>query len=186
MPKFEFSGEICLGFSHFGGGVYESYEGEVELTDGEVTQLVELMRKKESTKVADLDLEEIYPDIYRKLEDAYTEAACNAERLHWLDQSYDDVDGWKCDLDDVKCYLMDRNALGRGMDELEFSQLSDDEQEDTVMDSLRDYVNGLQAWERLYFYEEILGLSIGLVECYSRAGIPDAIKEMAFPGSTTD
>ena len=87
MPKFDIEVEISLGFSH-SGGVYNDGYGEVELTDEEVNQLVNLMKEKDTSDVEELDLKTVLPEIYQKLDEAYSTAANKAEEEHWLEDGY--------------------------------------------------------------------------------------------------
>ena len=71
--------------------------GEVELTGEEVQQLVNLIKENGGqTDVEALGLEEKYPDIYEKLDDAFRDAAYHAEYCHWVIEGYEN--GW-CDAD---------------------------------------------------------------------------------------
>ena len=87
MATYEFEVDICLGFSH-SGGVYNSGYGEVELSDEEVDQLVALMKGKDTSDVGEMDLEKELPEIYKKLDAAYRDAAYDAEEEHWLEEGY--------------------------------------------------------------------------------------------------
>ena len=87
MPKFDIEVEICLGYSHC-GGVYNDGCGEVELSDNEVEQLVTLMKEKGTSDIIELELEEKHPEIYKKLDEAYSSLAYKAEEEHWLDDGY--------------------------------------------------------------------------------------------------
>ncbi len=82
MPYFSVDPECVLGttldcirFPEINPNVF----GAVELTDEEVQQLVDLIRENDGeTDVEELELEEEYPEIYRKLDDAYRAVACEA------------------------------------------------------------------------------------------------------------
>ena len=84
---FEIECEVCLGMSHC-GAVYASSNGTIELSDAEVSKLVALIKEKGSSDIKELDLENIYPEIYEKLDDAYYRIAYKAEELHWLWYGY--------------------------------------------------------------------------------------------------
>jgi hypothetical protein len=84
---FEIEIEVCLGVSHC-GPVYSSGSGTVELSDDEVSKLVALIKEKGTSDIKELDLENTYPEIYEKLDDAYFNIAYEAEELHWLWYGY--------------------------------------------------------------------------------------------------
>lgn len=89
MPVFNIFIEKSLGFSH-SGEVCASGDGNVELTDIEVQELVDLIREKGvETDVEKLGLEERYPEIYKKLDEACGEIAHNAEYHHWIVEGYE-------------------------------------------------------------------------------------------------
>lgn len=92
MPTFSIDTESVLGISHSGEVTAEG-TGTVELTDGEVKQLIELIRENGGeSDVKELELQEKYPAIYSKLEDAFREAAWHAEYIHWVNEGYEN--GW--------------------------------------------------------------------------------------------
>ena len=84
---FEIECEVCLGMSHC-GAVYASSNGTIELSDAEVSKLVALIKEKGSSDIKELDLENTYPEIFEKLDDAYYRIAYEAEELHWLWYGY--------------------------------------------------------------------------------------------------
>lgn len=81
--KFEIECEQSLGWSH-SGEVTAKGKSFVELTDEEVTVLVNLIREKRTTDVEMLELREKHPALYDKLDKAYYKMAYKAEELHWL------------------------------------------------------------------------------------------------------
>ena len=83
MAKYEIEVDVCLGFGHC-GGVNADGKTEVELTDAEVNQLVELMRRKNTTDTEEMELEAELPEIYEKLHVASSELATKVEYDHWL------------------------------------------------------------------------------------------------------
>jgi hypothetical protein len=70
------------------GAVTVNGESAVELSDEEVDILVKLIQEKNSTDVGDLDLVTLHPDIYKKLDEAYSDMAYRAEEIHWLWEGY--------------------------------------------------------------------------------------------------
>ena len=70
MALYSIESEQCLGISH-SGAVTVNGESAVELSDEEVDILVKLIKEKGTTDVEELDLENLHPDIYKKLDEAY-------------------------------------------------------------------------------------------------------------------
>ena len=89
MATFEITTENCLGISH-SGGVYAEGNGTIELSDQEVAALVALIREKGTSDVNELGLKDAYPEIYKKMDEAYHAVAYNAEEKHWLWEGYYD------------------------------------------------------------------------------------------------
>ena len=87
MALYSIESEQCLGMSHH-GAVTVNGESAVELSDEEVDILVKLIQEKGSTDVGDLDLKTLHPDIYEKLDEAYSDMAYRAEEIHWLWEGY--------------------------------------------------------------------------------------------------
>ena len=87
MALYSIESEQFLGMSHH-GAVTVNGESAVEFSDEEVDILVKLIKEKGSTDIGDLDLEELHPDIYKKLDEAYYKMAYDAEEMHWLWEGY--------------------------------------------------------------------------------------------------
>ena len=81
--KFDIENEICLGISHSGAVMTEG-AGILELDDNEVSLLINIIKKKKTSDVDELGIEESHPDLYEKLRQAYYDMAYRAEELHWL------------------------------------------------------------------------------------------------------
>ena len=107
MGKYHFEGELFLGYSCC-GSVAEKYEGDVELTDQEVNELVSLIVEEGTSDVEELDLEERLPEIYEKLEDAHRDAAREVEYVHWLYYGFDH-DCYEVDMDELMRYCEEHN-----------------------------------------------------------------------------
>lgn len=88
MAKYNIECKRCLGYSH-SGAVYTHGEGTIELTDGEVATLVQLIRQKKTTSVVKLKLKTSHPKLYEKLDKAYHDLARHAETMHWLWEGYE-------------------------------------------------------------------------------------------------
>ena len=87
MALYSIESEQCLGMSH-SGAVTVNGESAVELSDEEVDILVKLIKEKETTDVEELNLENLHPTIYKKLDEAYYDMAYKAEEMHWLWEGY--------------------------------------------------------------------------------------------------
>ena len=87
MPLFSIESEKVLGMSHTGEVTVDG-ESAVELSDEEVDILVRLIRENKTTDVEELDLENLYPVIYDKLDTACYDMEYNAEEMHWLMEGY--------------------------------------------------------------------------------------------------
>lgn len=73
MPKYLFNPKITTCRTEYDSDEEFSLECEIELTDEELTQLKELIKRKGTTNVEELELEKAYPIIYQKFEDVYRE-----------------------------------------------------------------------------------------------------------------
>ena len=88
MALYSIESEQCIGMSH-SGAVTVNGESAVELSDEEVDILVKLIKEKGSTDVEELDLKNLHPNIYDKLDKAYYKMAYDAEEMHWLWEGYE-------------------------------------------------------------------------------------------------
>ena len=96
--------EIDLGMSHC-GGVTSAGKGVVDLSDQEVKTLVELMKSKQTTDAEKLSLDKSHPRLYKKLHDAYSEVACNAEKRHWIMRGFE-IEGGVYNLKNTLLYCV--------------------------------------------------------------------------------
>lgn len=102
MAIYHFTDEVSMGFSHC-GEVTADLEGQIELTDEEAAQLVALMQEKKSCDVAEMGLEQRYPALYKRLKEAWYDAAYTAELAHWHREGF--LDGYcEFDLDEVMAH----------------------------------------------------------------------------------
>ena len=85
MAKYLIDAEVCMGCNCMGAGVYSDGSALIEISDEEVAQMVALMQQHNSSKVKAIGLAEAMPELYKRLEDAYHDAAYRANALHWLD-----------------------------------------------------------------------------------------------------
>jgi len=182
MAKYNIECEQCLGFSH-SGAVYAYGEGSVELTDEEVTTLVQLIRQKKTTSVSKLKLKKTHPDLYAKLDKAYHDMAQHAETMHWLWEGYENG-YYEYDKDELMDYC--EQELGFTFEYDEDDYLDDENQFDEEMmlydknDAFRswldDYLHSLSDSEVLSFMNEHMDACIEdeEVEKYTVA-IPEEI-----------
>ena len=87
MSLYSIESEKVLGITHT-GEVTVNGESAVELTDEEVAILVRLIRENDTTDVEELDLENLYPAIFDKLDTACRDMEFRAEEMHWLLDGY--------------------------------------------------------------------------------------------------
>ena len=170
MALYSIESEQSLGISH-SGEVTVNGESAVELSDEEVDILVKLIKENNSTDVEELDLENLHPDIYSKLDEAYHDMAYNAEEIHWLREGYDNH-YFEYDEDKLMDYC--EKNLGFSFefkpeeyfdeDELEDYKESPDSYEDEIYEEknrvfsewLDDYVESLSDDEaRSFFYDHM-------------------------------
>ena len=170
MALYSIESEQFLGMSHT-GEVTVNGESAVELSDEEVDILVKLIKENNSTDVEELDVENLHPDIYSKLDEAYHDMAYNAEEIHWLREGYDNH-YFEYDEDKLMDYC--EKNLGFSFefkpeeyfdeDELEDYKESPDSYEDEIYEEknrvfsewLDDYVESLSDDEaRSFFYDHM-------------------------------
>lgn len=192
MAKYTIECEQFLGMSH-SGAVTVNGESTVDLTDEEVTTLVELIRQKGTSDVEELDLESSHPDLYAKLDKAYHDMAVHAETMHWLWEGYENgyyeydedelMDYCERELDftfeyDEEDYLDEDDELDDELDD------DDDEQYYAKLRAFRswldDYLHSLSDDEALSFMNEHMDACIEdeEVEEYT-VSIPEAIIQKA-------
>ena len=85
MKRYDFTIEICLGLHCNGVGEYVEGKGSVALEDDQVERLVSLIKENGGeTDVEKLGLKEKCPEIFKALDYASYDAACDANYKHWL------------------------------------------------------------------------------------------------------
>jgi len=194
MALYSIESEQCLGMSHH-GAVTVNGESAVELSDEEVDILVKLIKEQGNTDVEALDLENLYPDIYEKLRDAYRDMAYNAEELHWLWEGYNngyfEYDseelmnycerelGFKFEYDEKDYYLDDPEDLEEGEEpDIDEDQIEEDKN-DAFSEWLDDYVNGLSDKEAKSFFYEHMNADLDMDGVDYSVEIPEAIIKKA-------
>lgn len=193
MALYSIESEQFLGMSHT-GEVTVNGESAVELSDEEVDILVKLIKDKNSTDVEELDLENLYPAIYSKLDEAYYDMAYNAEEIHWLWEGYYNH-YFEYDEDKLMNYC--EKNLGFSFefkpeeyfneDELEDYKESPDSYEDEIYEEknrvfskwLDDYVNSLSDEEARSFFYDHMDADLNMDDVDYTVEIPAAIIKKA-------
>lgn len=185
---FDIESEVCLGWSHC-GPVYSSSSGTVELSDDEVSQLVELIKEKGTSNIEELDLENTYPEIYKKLDDAYFRTAYEAEELHWLWYGY--YEGvYEYDVDELLSYCeKECDFVFEGNEEDfvdEDGNFDEESYEEAKMEAFLDewlesYIESLDPPQQIDFMKNQMNASVDMDgnEISYEVNIPDSIIELA-------
>ena len=190
MALYSIESEQCLGMSHH-GAVTVNGESAVELSDEEVDILVKLIQEKNSTDVGDLDLETLHPDIYKKLDEAYSDMAYRAEEIHWLWEGYNNgyfeydseklMDycekelGFEFEYDVKDYYLDDPEDLEEGEEpEIDEDMLEEDKW-NAFSEWLDDYLSDLSDDEARDFFYNHMDADLNMDGVEYTVGIPEAI-----------
>jgi len=186
MALYSIYNDTCLGWSHSGPVNVES-DGFVELSDEEVAKIVELIRKEGTFYVEELRLEEVYPDIYKKLDDAFFKMAYDAEEKHWLMEGF--LEGYyEYNTEELMAYCVENCGFIFEYDEEDYitdGELDEDALYDAKTDYfddwLKDYVSSLNEEEAIKFLKEHLNADVNIYddEVAYQVAIPDEIIEMA-------
>ena len=189
MALYSIESEQCLGMSH-SGAVTVNGESAVELSDEEVDILVKLIKENDTTDVEELDLENLHPTIYNKLDDAYRDMAYDAEEMHWLWEGYNNG-YFEYDIDELMEYC--EKELGFSYefkpeeyfdeDDLEYYKEYPESYEDEIEEAkndafsewLDDYVNGLGDDEARDFFYNHMNADLDMDNVEYTVGIPQAI-----------
>ena len=189
MALYSIESEQCLGMSHH-GAVTVNGESAVELSDEEVDILVKLIKEKGTTDVEALDLENLYPDIYEKLDDAYRDMAYNAEEMHWLWEGYNNG-YYEYDVYELMDYCEKNLGFSYEFkpeeyfdeDDLEYYKEDPESYEDEIEEAkndafsewLDDYVSGLDDDEARDFFYEHMDADLNMDDVEYTVEIPQAI-----------
>ena len=189
MALYSIESEQFLGMSH-SGAVTVNGESAVELSDEEVDILVKLIKENDTTDVEELDLENLHPTIYNKLDDAYRDMAYDAEEMHWLWEGYNNG-YFEYDIDELMEYC--EKELGFSFefkpeeyfdeDDLEYYKEDPESYEDEIEEAkndafsewLDDYVNGLGDDEARDFFYNHMNADLDMDNVEYTVGIPQAI-----------
>ena len=190
MALYSIESEQCLGMSHH-GAVTVNGESAVELSDEEVDILVKLIQEKNSTDVGDLDLETLHPDIYKKLDEAYSDMAYRAEEIHWLWEGYNNgyfeydseklMDycekelGFEFEYDVKDYYLDDPEDLEEGEEPEIDEDMLEEDKSDAFSEWLDDYLSDLSDDEACDFFYNHMDADLNMDGVEYTVGIPEAI-----------
>ena len=190
MALYSIESEQCLGMSH-SGAVTVNGESAVELSDEEVDILVKLIKEKGTTDVGDLDLETLHPDIYKKLDEAYSDMAYRAEEIHWLWEGYNNgyfeydseklMDycekelGFEFEYDVKDYYLDDPEDLEEGEEPEIDEDMLEEDKSDAFSEWLDDYLSDLSDDEARDFFYNHMDADLNMDGVEYTVGIPEAI-----------
>lgn len=194
MALYSIDCEQVLGMSHTGEVTTEG-ASTVELSDEEVDTLVRLIREEGTTDVEELELEERYPDIYEKLDEAYRTMARDAELSHWVWEGYrshyyeyDEEElmeyceenlGFKFEYDEKDYYYDDPEDLPEG-EEPEIDEDSLMWDKERAFDNwLDDYLESLPDNEAVNFMGEHMNADVCVDNVDYTVEIPQAIIDKA-------
>ena len=182
MALYSIESEQCLGISH-SGAVNVNGESAVELSDEEVDILVKLIKEKGTTDVEELDLENLHPVIYNKLNDAYYSMAYEAEEMHWLWEGYYgsyfeyDEDKLKeyCKANCGFSYVFDKEENGYDEDEEVDEYEIEDAENEAFSEWLDEYLRGLSDDEVRDFFYNHMDADLDMDNVEYAVEIPQAI-----------
>lgn len=184
--KFKIESESFLGMGHC-GSVSAEGTGFVELDENEVSQLVDLIREKNTTDVEELGLQKLYPAVYEKLAEAYGDVAHDATLRYWLWDGYCCGDAYDYDYDELKSYCKWNCGFDFEYDEDDYrdddgsvDKRAIEEAEDEAFNSwFEDFFNQMDVYEAKYFFEEHLNAEIYVDDVDFEVKIPEGVIEMA-------
>ena len=194
MPVFSYVSDRFIGISH-SGPVTADAEGSVELTDTEVTQLVDLIKENGGEyDVKKLDLQNKYPELYDKLDDACRSMAYKAEYDFWVIEGYENG-YYDVDTNEVIALCEEKYGFKFEFDEKKFREENGYEPDDDIEDSVdearcdafdnwvEEYRCSLDHDEEIEFLSEVFGLEPNVDDVDYEVEIPDAIVDMAVKGN---
>ena len=189
MALYSIESEQCLGMSHH-GAVTVNGESAVELSDEEVDILVKLIKKKGTTDVEALDLEYLYPAIYKKLNDAYHDMAYDAKEMDLLWDGFFSG-SFECDFGELmdyceknlgfyfflnpKDYFSDEELAYFKENPEAYEEIVDESKSEAFGDWLIDYVFDLPDDEARDFFYNQMHAKLNLDKVEYTVRIPQAI-----------
>ena len=185
--KFEFACTSFLGYSHCGSVTADGY-GSIELTDTEVDTLVNLIRANGSSDIEGICLQENYPDLYEKLDEAYRDAAREATIAHWYMEGFREG-VYEYDEDELIEYCSENHGFEFSYDEEDYTDEDGEVDEDALYDDrheafsewLEDFVVGLDTDKMVEFLTEHMNADVDTtdLELDYQVKIPDEIIRLA-------
>ena len=186
--RFDIESEACLGISH-SGPVYCSSTGSIELSDEEVSLLVALIKEKGTSDIKELELEETYPEIFEKLDDAYFRIAYEAEELHWLWYGYHEG-VYEYDADELLSYCENECGFVFDGNEEDFvdedGDFDEESYEEAKMEAFLDdwllpYIKSLDTSDQMDFLRDQMNASVEMDgnDVSYEVRIPEGIIELA-------
>lgn len=157
MAQFKIKVECFLGMSHC-GSVSVDNEGTVELSDNDVATLVSLIREKKTDDIEELELENKYPEIYKKLFEAHAEIADTIVDDHWYWEIFCSGDiGY--DVEKLMDYCKDHHGFVSQSDRLwqldDEEEIEDEDYEDDEADY--EYDKEKEIDEFLDWFHDLMG-----------------------------
>ena len=188
VERFDTESEACLGISH-SGPVYCSSTGSIELSDEEVSLLVALIKEKGTSDIKELELEETYPEIFEKLDDAYFRIAYEAEALHWLWYGYHEG-VYEYDADELLSYCENECGFVFDGNEEDFvdedGEFDEESYEEAKMEAFLDdwllpYIESLDTSDQIGFFRDQMNASVEMDgnDVSYEVRIPEGIIELA-------
>ena len=185
MAEYKIECTQFLGFSH-SGSVTTSGESTIELSDEEVATLVQLIREKGTSDLAQLDLETSHPELYAKLDEAYHDMARHAEYMHWIWEGYNNG-YYEYDEDELMNYCERECGFSFEYDENDYLDADGNFDEEDMgyakseafHEWLDDYLYGLSDDDAATFMCDHMDASVDLDDVDYEVAIPQAIIDKA-------
>ena len=186
MAEYKIECKQFLGFAHYGGGITTEGSSTIELSDEEVTTLVQLIREKGTSDIVKLDLETSHPELYAKLDEAYHDMARHAEYMHWLWEGFDNG-YYEYDEEELMDYC--ERECGFDFEFIEEDYLDengeiDEDSKEYAKSSafhewLDDYVRSLSDDDAAAFMTEHMDAGVDVEDVEYTVNIPEDIVKMA-------
>ena len=143
-------------------GAYAHAQGEIELSDDEIDILIRLMRKDKTTMdYRKLNLEEEDPELYEKIDNAYHDAAYEAEGHYSINygiEEHEGMEGLEYDVNELILYSRDHCGYRKRYadDVIRRSEVDDFD------NWFRHYLDDLKVDDALEFIDEhtMIGLNL--------------------------
>jgi hypothetical protein len=189
MALYNSESEQHLGTPHSGTAT-DKGDRAVELSDEDVDILVKLIKEKGTTDVEELDLENLYPDIYKNLSDAYRDMAHDAKEMELLWEGF--YSGFfDCDFYELmdyceknlgfyfflnpKDYFSDEELAYFKENPESYEEIVDEAKSEAFGDWLIDYVFDLPDDEAPDFFYNQMHAKLNMDDVEYTVGIPQAI-----------